>query len=486
MNNNNKYLIIGGISAVVLFIALFFWNKSRLSSDGAVPGVLSSWSDWSGCSKTCGGGTQARTRTYTEPKYGGAHADDYQTLEETRVCNSDSCPVPGALSTWSDWTGCSKTCGGGIQKRIRTYTQPQYGGAHVDGYQTLEETRACNLDPCPVPGVLSSWSEWSNCSKTCGGGTQTRSRTYIQPQHGGVHADGYQTLAETRACNTDSCPVSKVQEFLQNNFTASKQENFTEDNLNYIQHFYKTILDILPADVQKRALCETITRENATSTIRCLLMQTGEDFIKNRELMIIAFVSFLTVFSMVDNSKLEPIDILEYNPTTQSIFIKDDNLRFSRSIDVKLEINGKLIDYAFSKTSNDMNTAYSLDFNKAGLPIPESGEMTLDVKYDGQIKQLQFRHSTLPPEAGPGAKWIIGPSFMAQFGKNIDDFFPPIVNLNEFLDSLPLSAFSTIPSQDCLCMTQLSKISQSQTKKKTPEPSIEKFTNLGNIRLRYF
>ena len=46
---------------------------------------------------------------------------------------------------WSDWGGCSKTCGTGTQARTCTNPAPANGGADCSGESTL----ACNTDPCP-------------------------------------------------------------------------------------------------------------------------------------------------------------------------------------------------------------------------------------------------------------------------------------------------------------------------------------------------
>ena len=66
--------------------------------------------------------------------------------------------------------------------------------------------------PPPVPEptpmdqdcVVSAWTAWTDCSETCGGGTQTRSRTIDIPPVG----DGAPcptTLQQTQACNTEGC-----------------------------------------------------------------------------------------------------------------------------------------------------------------------------------------------------------------------------------------------------------------------------------------
>ena len=58
----------------------------------------------------------------------------------------------------------------------------------------------------PVDGGWSEFNEWSACSLTCGGGTQSRTRTCDNPPplNAGRSCAGEPT--EVRACETKGCP----------------------------------------------------------------------------------------------------------------------------------------------------------------------------------------------------------------------------------------------------------------------------------------
>ena len=56
-------------------------------------GGYSAYGDWSACSADCGGGTQTRTRTCTNPAPANGGADCVGDSSETRDCsNTDGCP----------------------------------------------------------------------------------------------------------------------------------------------------------------------------------------------------------------------------------------------------------------------------------------------------------------------------------------------------------------------------------------------------------
>ena len=60
-------------------------------------------------------------------------------------CTCD--PVDCKWNKWGSWNKCSKTCGGGEKARSRSNTAQQYGGKTCQGPHT--ETRTCNTQACP-------------------------------------------------------------------------------------------------------------------------------------------------------------------------------------------------------------------------------------------------------------------------------------------------------------------------------------------------
>merc|ERR1719374_390688 len=161
---------------------------------------LDQWTTWSTCSQTCGGGTQSRNRTIIkEPSNGGAPCSDTQ---QTQECNSNPCPVNCELAQWTEWTVCTVTCGGGSQDRSRAIiTEASNGGTPCSD---TEETRVCNSNGCPVDCELSEWTMWTVCTVSCGGGSQDRSRYIITPASNNGTACG--ETQQTQDCNQNSCP----------------------------------------------------------------------------------------------------------------------------------------------------------------------------------------------------------------------------------------------------------------------------------------
>lgn len=58
-----------------------------------------------------------------------------------------------------------------------------------------------------IDGNYTEWTAWSDCSVTCGGGSQTRSRICSNPapQNGGKNCNELGPANQTQACNPNPC-----------------------------------------------------------------------------------------------------------------------------------------------------------------------------------------------------------------------------------------------------------------------------------------
>lgn len=139
---------------------------------------------WTGCSRTCGGGT--RTRTVTCPA-GFECAGSKPSTSQS--CNTNSCNW-----TVGGWGGCTKSCGGGY--RYRSVTCPQGGCPSSTKPST---SSSCNTHTCTADWKVGSWG-------TC----QRNGCSYVGYQNRSVTCpSGYTCPASkpktSRSCSTSGC-----------------------------------------------------------------------------------------------------------------------------------------------------------------------------------------------------------------------------------------------------------------------------------------
>ncbi|XP_051775086.1 adhesion G protein-coupled receptor B3 isoform X2 [Erpetoichthys calabaricus] len=179
-------------------------RESRVCNNTAlcpVHGVWEEWSPWSLCSFTCGRGQRTRTRACIPPQYGGRACDGPET--QTKQCNIALCPVDGQWQEWTPWGQCSVTCSNGTQQRSRQCSAAAHGGSECRGHWA--ESRECYNPECTANGQWNPWGHWSGCSKSCDGGWQRRTRVCQGAALTGQACDG--TSEDVRKCSEQRCPA---------------------------------------------------------------------------------------------------------------------------------------------------------------------------------------------------------------------------------------------------------------------------------------
>uniref|UniRef100_A0A3B4FQZ6 Spondin-1 n=1 Tax=Pundamilia nyererei TaxID=303518 RepID=A0A3B4FQZ6_9CICH len=178
-------------------------EKCMMPECHTIPCMLSPWSEWSECSVTCGRGIRTRQRMLKSDP-----AECTEELEQTEKCMLPECPVDCMVSEWTEWSECNKTCGKGHTIRTRMIkVEPQFGGSYCP--ETIQRKK-CKLRKCrrkrikeeEVPGCrMQPWSSWTECTKPCGGGIQERFRVAKKR----TKSKGCKDRKEIRACNAREC-----------------------------------------------------------------------------------------------------------------------------------------------------------------------------------------------------------------------------------------------------------------------------------------
>jgi len=68
-----------------------------------------------------------------------------------------------------------------MQRERPVTVEPANGG---EACEQTSDTQSCNIGSCDVDCVLADWSEWSACSKACGGGVSFRTKEIATKAHG--------------------------------------------------------------------------------------------------------------------------------------------------------------------------------------------------------------------------------------------------------------------------------------------------------------
>lgn len=163
------------------------------------------------CSVECGGGQRELKRSIVVPASTAPAGAQCPPLTAQEVCNLQPCPIDCVNGEWSEYSECTKQCGGGVKTRARMpKVEPEHGG---ESCGPADDTVGCNDDPCDEPCKLEhEWSEWSACSKACGGGFQAHFRGVAKPAGPTGHCptEFDPERLEEFVCNEAACPSDLV------------------------------------------------------------------------------------------------------------------------------------------------------------------------------------------------------------------------------------------------------------------------------------
>ncbi|XP_067949148.1 thrombospondin-1-like [Watersipora subatra] len=135
-------------------------------------------------------------------------SNDFRITISASVCPVTTVP-PCSCPEWSNWSGCSATCG---VNAMRTRTRGACS-ANCNPAPTQTETGLCPGVPvnCPRNGGYTHWSEWSACPVTCNLGVTERTRTCTNPTPAFGGHDCVGSSIESKHCFAGVCPVVTTQ-----------------------------------------------------------------------------------------------------------------------------------------------------------------------------------------------------------------------------------------------------------------------------------
>ncbi|OXB76311.1 UNVERIFIED_CONTAM: hypothetical protein H355_006722 [Colinus virginianus] len=173
------------------------------------------------CSVSCGGGVRQKvlycaeeTGEKEEEIVADTQCDGLPRPEEQELCNLEPCPP-----RWKVTPGgpCSSSCGLGLSVQLVTCVQTH------QGKEVLLEEHLCPASEKPlttIPCVIRicsyewSFSDWTECSTSCGNGVQTRrdfclnrlTHKHVNP----IFCRHFPKAIVLRGCSAGPCPEQEV------------------------------------------------------------------------------------------------------------------------------------------------------------------------------------------------------------------------------------------------------------------------------------
>ncbi|KAK7604935.1 hypothetical protein V9T40_006121 [Parthenolecanium corni] len=161
------------------------------------------------CSVKCGGGykvSQPICQNTVVEDVVDQQLCDISQMPQVKLleCNPEPCPPKWEAGEWS---ACSHSCGSGIKTR-RVYcieeqnkTKTKVFSHFCKGHKPRMQ-ESCNMQPCPPEWIA---GQWSQCSASCGQGTQTRTLTCNKNPSDTMECDPTKKPPSEQKCIGDMC-----------------------------------------------------------------------------------------------------------------------------------------------------------------------------------------------------------------------------------------------------------------------------------------
>lgn len=168
---------------------------------------------WSKCSVPCGKGQQSRA-VFCGRKGGhtltSTHCSQSKKPGSTRSCNSGKCQAKWVATEWSE---CSVDCGKGTQVRT-VFCAGKVGGKfqELPDHACLRTSKPITSKLCGNNSCQPQWftSQWAECSRSCNGGSQTRSvMCFDHKGQTSRYCSSKDKPFHYQHCNSKPCPTSR-------------------------------------------------------------------------------------------------------------------------------------------------------------------------------------------------------------------------------------------------------------------------------------
>uniref|UniRef100_A0A1B0G2D5 PLAC domain-containing protein n=1 Tax=Glossina morsitans morsitans TaxID=37546 RepID=A0A1B0G2D5_GLOMM len=192
--------------------------------------LMSDWNQY--CSAECGTGVEYRTIFCDRSKPNTDRCDSRATPEITRGCDTER---PCETGEWfsGPWSPCNGNCFNLTRSRQVLCIQNQLIVDNEDCGMDLkpQALEKCSHEEVEYCGARWHYSEWTDCTKSCDGGTQKRSVKCLEyDERENILRDSLKcrySLREPiyRSCNTHTCDDAHLS-LLQNDISTSCVDGF--------------------------------------------------------------------------------------------------------------------------------------------------------------------------------------------------------------------------------------------------------------------